>query len=148
MLQPLFASGKPVIVTEFECRTYRGAESSGAMGFGIVDNKTLFLHSIPLLGRFVRPRLNGHYVLDEALQARELTETLGILDTAGVDGAFLLTFVSPIFPYDDNPRYDLDMNSFSLVKSYTGGKLGITYPDMPWEPKESFTAVADYYASH
>ena len=28
------------------------------------------------------------------------------------------------------------------------GKQGITYPDMPWEPKESFKAVADYYIKH
>ena len=28
------------------------------------------------------------------------------------------------------------------------GKHGSTYPDMPWEPKESFRAVADYYAKH
>jgi hypothetical protein len=34
------------------------------------------------------------------------------------------------------------------VKYYEGGKHGATYPDMPWEPKESFRAVADYYAKH
>ena len=42
-------------------------------------------------------------------------------------------------------RYDLDMGSSSLVKSYDG-KHGTTYPDMPWEPKESFKAVAEYFA--
>ena len=26
------------------------------------------------------------------------------------------------------------------------GEHGVTYPDMPWEPKESFRAVAEYYA--
>ena len=36
----------------------------------------------------------------------------------------------------------------TLIK-FTGevGKHGTTYPDMPWEPKESFKAVADYYKS-
>jgi hypothetical protein len=34
------------------------------------------------------------------------------------------------------------------VKSFPEGKHGITYPDMTWEPKESFKAVADYYAKH
>jgi hypothetical protein len=57
-----------------------------------------------------------------------------------------MTFVSPTTPYNDNPRFDLDMNSYSLVKSYDHGQHGKTYPDMPWEPKESFHAVADYYA--
>ena len=145
MLQPLFACGKPVIITEFGNGTCQSAETSGALGLGIVDFKTLFLHHIPLLGRFVRPRLKGEYVRDEAFQARELIETLGILDAAGVDGAFVFTFLTPIFPYDDNPRYDLDMGSSSLVKSYDG-KHGTTYPDMPWEPKESFKAVAEYFA--
>jgi len=148
LLKPAFAHGKPVVITEFGCRTYQGAESSGAMGLGITNHTTLFLHQLPLLGRLVRPRLNGEYVRDEGLQARELTETLGVLDGAGVDGAFIMTFVSPIFPHDDDPRYDLDMDSFSLVKSYAGGKHGITYPDMTWEPKESFKAVANYFANH
>jgi hypothetical protein len=56
-----------------------------------------------------------------------------------------MTFVSPIYPYDDNPIYDLDRDNFSLVKSFASGKHGTTYPDMAWEPKESFRAVADYY---
>jgi hypothetical protein len=25
------------------------------------------------------------------------------------------------------------------------GRHGDTYPDMPWEPKEAFAALADYY---
>jgi hypothetical protein len=116
------------------------------MGLGIVDYKTLGLHQIPVLGRFVRPRLRGDYVRDEGLQARELTEALHILEQAGVNGAFVMTFVSPTFPYDENPRYDLDMNEFSLVKSNAQGRRGTTYPDMTWEPKESFRAVADFYA--
>ncbi len=53
------------------------------------------------------------------------------------------------------------MASYSLVKSYGNrlgelaavlgghtwdtGRIGTTYPDMPWEPKESFHAVADAY---
>jgi hypothetical protein len=145
MLQPLFASEKLVVITEFGNGTYQSSDASGATGLGIVDFKTLSMHHIPLLGRFVRPRLKGEYVRDETLQARELIETLGILDAAGVDGAFVFTFLTSLFPYSDNPRYDLDMGSSSLVKSF-GGKHGTTYPDMGWEPKESFKAVAEYFA--
>jgi|ERR1019366_6280972 hypothetical protein len=75
MLKPLFAYGKPVIITEFGHNTFQGITGSGAIGsqmMGNVDYKTLFLHRMPLLGRFVRPRLNGEYVRDEALQARKL----------------------------------------------------------------------------
>ncbi len=91
--------------------------------------------------------MKGDYVRDEGLQARELTDQLSVLDSTGVDGAFIMTFVSPLFPYDDRPRYDLDMGNYSLVKSYVD-KHGSTYPDMPWEPKEAFKAVTDYYAKH
>jgi hypothetical protein len=34
----------------------------------------------------------------------------------------------------------------SLVKTYARGH-GSTYPDMPWEPKRAFGAVASFYAS-
>jgi hypothetical protein len=104
------------------------------------------MHKIPLLGRFIRPRLKGHYVRDEALQAREISECLTELDRAGIKGAFVFTFVFPNNPHFDDPLYDLDMASYSVVKSYPGSQHGITYPDMTWEPKESFRAVANYYA--
>jgi hypothetical protein len=148
LLRPLLAQGKPVVVTEFGMRTYRGAESGGGeLSFGIQDNTRVFLHQLPVVGRLFRERLNGDYVRDEPMQARELAETLAILDTAGVDGAFVNEFVSATFPVSDNPRYDLDMNAFGLVKTYRHGK-GMTYPDMTWEPKQSFAAVAAFYASH
>jgi hypothetical protein len=91
-------------------------------------------------------RLNGDYVRDEPMQARELAETLALLDTAGVDGAFVNEFITAENPTSDNPRYDLDMNAFGLVKTYRHG-TGTTYPDMTWEPKQSFAAVAACYAS-
>lgn len=43
-------------------------------------------------------------------------------------------------------RYDLDMSSFALVKTHADGRHGTTYPNMHWEPKKAFWAVADYYA--
>jgi hypothetical protein len=147
MLQPFLALGKPVVNTEFGMRTYRGAESEGTLGFGVADQVRVGLHQLPVVGRFVRERLNGDYVRDEAMQARELTETLTILDAAGVDGAFVAEFVTAGATFSAKPRYDLDMNAFALVKTYRHGK-GTTYPDMNWEPKQSFHAVANYYAAH
>ena len=146
-LQPLLALGKPVINTEFGMRTYRGAESDGNLGFGVADQLRVGLHQLPVVGRFVRERLNGDYVRDEAMQARELAETLTMLEAAGVDGAFVAEFVTAGAIFSDKPRYDLDMNAFALVKTYRHGK-GTTYPDMNWEPKQSFHAVANYYAAH
>jgi hypothetical protein len=85
---------------------------------------------------------------NEAEQARSLLRQLEMIDQAGVDGAFVHTFVFPLMPYDDNPRHDLDTDSFALVKALSRGRHGTAYPDMTWEPKQSFTAVADYYATH
>ena len=36
----------------------------------------------------------------------------------------------------------------SVLSRFSGpvGEHGVTYPGMPWEPKESFRAVAEYYA--
>jgi len=147
MLQPLLALGKPVVNTEFGMRTYRGAESDGTLGFGVADQLRLGLHQLPLAGRFIRERLKGDYVRDEAMQARELAESLTLLEAAGVDGAFVHEFVTAAATFSAKPRYDLDMNAFGLVKTYRHGK-GTTYPDMTWEPKQSFSAVADFYAGH
>ncbi|HXZ99061.1 MAG TPA: abortive infection protein [Candidatus Binatia bacterium] len=147
MLRPLLAMGKPVIVTEFGMRTYRGAESSGALGFGVIDTARLWLHTRPVIGRFVRPRLKGTFERDEAMQARELAETLDVLEGSGVAGALLSTFATPEAFSDTDPRHDLDMDSMSLVKSLRGGRRGTAYPDMPWEPKKSFNAVAHHFSS-
>ncbi len=40
------------------------------------------------------------------------------------------------------------MKLHGLVKSYEGNRRGATYPDMPWEPKKSFYAVAEFYGRH
>ena len=155
MLKPSFSRGKPVWITEFGYSTTHGGPleqgflSSAGLGGSIIDLKSQFLHyAVPIVGRFVRPHLNGDHVRDENWQARKLIEQIGILDTAGADGVFVSQFISQITPYSDNPRYDLDMASSSLVKYYPPGKRGSTYPDMRWEPKESFRAVADYYAKN
>ena len=156
MLEPSFGHGKPVVVTEFGYATTHGSigdvgliRSAAGLEDRPIDFWSQFLHyRIPVLGRFVRPHLNGEHVRDESWQAQKLVETLGILDGAGVDGAFISQFESQTTPYDDRPRFDVDMESSSLVKYFEGSRRGTTYPDMNWEPKESFRAVAEYYASH
>jgi hypothetical protein len=109
-------------------------------------------------------QLKGNPVRDEAEQARELTDMLSTFDSAGVDGTFIMTFIAPLNPTSAMPKFDLDLASFSLVKSYMVDALepmaadfpraarkqpvpGAPYADMPWDPKESFTAVAKYYGA-
>jgi hypothetical protein len=146
MLAPLLATGKPVVNTEFGNPSCVGGDDMSAVSItSDIDGVSLWLHSLPALGRFVRPRVTKLIGRDEALQARELTETLAILDAAGIEGAFVSTFIFVIRPFDEDPRHDLDACSPGLVRPLTGGRLGTTFPDMPWEPKEGFRAVARSY---
>jgi hypothetical protein len=136
-----------VIATEFGHSSYQG-DWPGDLGFGEVDTLGVVLRRIPLVGRIARPRVKGKtHARDEEHQARELTKTLGILGAEGMDGAFVWTFADPWLTCDADPRYDLDMTSTSLVKTYPR-RHGTTYPGLPWDPKASFTAVATFYASH
>ncbi|HEY7124733.1 MAG TPA: abortive infection protein, partial [Ktedonobacterales bacterium] len=73
-----------------------------------------------------------------------LIELLDIFREEQVEGAFAFTFVSPSYPYSDDPRYDLDMASYSVVKTCTD-HTGQAYQEMPWEPKEAFGRLAQYY---
>lgn len=145
VVQRFLAHGKPVVVTELGMRTYEGAERDGNLGTGIADPTTAALHQLPVLGRLIRPRIKGRHVRDEALQARRIVEDLTILEAAGVEGAFVCTFLEALSIHDPDPRYDLDMGALSLVKTYADGH-GTTYPDLTWEPKKAFHAVADFYA--
>ncbi len=123
------ALGKPVVITEVGCCTYQGAEDKGGRGFLIVDRR----HP---------DQIKPGYVRDEALQAREVTDMITVLDAAGVEGAFVLGFASPTLVHRDDPLRDFDMASYSLVKTLP---TGTTYPNTPWEPKESFRALAQTY---
>jgi len=86
----------------------------------------------------------GIRTLTRHWQARRIAEDLTILEAAGVDGAFVCTFLEPLSTHDPDPRYDLDMGALSLVNTYASGQ-GITYPDMTWEPKKAFHAVTSFY---
>ena len=187
MAKGYLSFGKPVVIGEFGCCTYHGADLLGGNGFIVTvgmmaDYLNLSLPKGVVDMLSVIPKVDRHFIRDEALQALEITEQLAALNAAGMDAAFVFTFVSPTSTYNTDPRFDSDMGSYSLVKSYPEkdtvdeiisqaakgakqllgldlalevlakligevGRHGDTYPDMPWEPKESFKAVADYYKS-
>jgi hypothetical protein len=136
-VRTLVAQGKPVAITGFGASTYRGAGDRGARAMEIVetDKDT----GAPI-------RLNGDYIRDEAGQATYLREVLEIFDTEGVDSAFVFLFALETHPHrpDGDPRADLDLASPGIVKVFED-RYGETYPDMRWEPKTAFTAVADHY---
>jgi hypothetical protein len=128
------ALGKPVAITEFGCTTYRGAADKGGRGDLIVEWD----------GDGRQVRLNGDYIRDEEEQANYLRELLDVFTAEGVDAAFVNTFARYDLPHRGDPREDLDLASYGIVKVLEG-RHGDTYPDMPWEPKAAFTALADYY---
>jgi len=117
LLRRFFTYDRPVVITEFGCCTYWGAADAGGMGWAIVDLDIVELGKRP-------PQLNGQYLRDEAEQAQEVADLLAIFDDAGVGD---LAAAFPELPWD-------------------ASRWGTTYPDMPWEPKQSFRAVADFYA--
>jgi hypothetical protein len=134
------AQGKPVAVTEVGCGTYRGAADVARDA-----------HSIIVWGEDGRPdHLNGEYVRDEDEQATYLREVLEVFDAEGVDAAFVYTFARYDLPHRDDPDVDLDRASAGVVK-VLDGQSGARdprdrrYPDLPWEPKAAFDALADWF---
>ena len=117
--------GKPLVVTEFGCCTYRGAAEAGGMGWGIVDYSTT-------------PRtLNGDYVRDESVQVGYFRELMDVFEAADVHGAFWFTFAGYETRFDPDPRRDLDMASYGVVKMTDGTN---------WERKAVFDAIAARFA--
>ncbi len=133
-IRALVARGKPVAITEFGCTTHHGAADLGGRGDTIVEWDDD--------GRPIR--LNGDYTRDEDEQATYQRELLDIFNAEGVDTAFANTFARYDLPHRSDPREDFDMASYGVVKVLED-RLGHTYPDMAWEPKAAFTALADYY---
>jgi len=145
------AQGKPVAVTEFGCGTHRGAADVAGTG----DSMIVWGDDGRAAG------LTGAYVRDEGGQATYLRELLEVFDAEGVDAAFVYTFARYDLPHRDDPNVDLDMASAGVVKvldpspSLRSGSghapggardpRGRRYPDMPWEPKAAFDALAERY---
>ncbi len=121
--------GKPFAVTEFGCCGYAGAGDRGGMGWAVLDDST------------DPPRLDGDYVRDEAEQVRYLEELNAVFAEEGVDLAFWFTFAGYPLVHDSEPRRDLDMASYGLVKMLPGGP-GTGHHGLGWEPKLAFAALA------
>ena len=85
---------------------------------------------------------------DEDEQATYVREVPGRVDAEGIDSA-LYTFARYDLPHRAGPAADLDMASAGVVKvldeTGAGESRGRRYPDMPWEPKAAFDALADWF---
>jgi len=131
------ALGKPVAITEFGCAPYRGAgDTTGSFDPIVWDDRA---HAIGLKGDFVR---------DEQEQAAHVREVLDVYESVGIDAAFVYTFARYDLPHRSAPAVDLDMASAGVVKVFDdpAAARDRRYPDMPWEPKAAFDAIAETYA--
>jgi hypothetical protein len=121
--------GKPVVIVEFGCASFDGAIDKGPTAHEIID------WSGP------HPQITGRYVRDERIQAEQLAELIGIYQAEGIDGAFVFEFIEPSHPHSTDPRHDLDMAGYGIVKV-----LPDPGPDSyRWEPKAAFHTVAGLY---
>jgi hypothetical protein len=136
-VRSLVAQGKPVAITGFGTAAYHGAGDRGGRSMEILEYDEV---------TGAPARLNGRYVRDEPGQAAYLSELLEIFDTEGVDSTFVFLFALENLPHrpDGDPRDDLDMASPGIVKMLEG-RQPATYPDLPWEPKAAFAALAECY---
>ncbi|TQJ25057.1 hypothetical protein FBZ33_5403 [Micromonospora sp. A202] len=117
---------KPVVITEFGCGAHLGAERRGPGSFRIVNWFTQ------------PPQVRDGHVRDEPTQAAYLAELIDLYAAHNVHGCFVYTFAMPDFPHRADPRHDLDMAGFGVVR---------VPPEDPsqWEPKEAFHQVARCY---
>ncbi len=125
---------KPVVVSEFGSCTYEGAPDSGGMGWDVID------YGKP------RPEIKGHLVRSERTQAEYIAGLLDVFESMNLYAALSYTFVAPELPHWANPRYDLDMASYGLVKPIWK-RTDEPTANWHWEPKEAFHAMARHYAA-
>ena len=127
LLKKLVVKGKPVIITEFGCCTYNGADQKGPTGYFVLD----FTKTPPVF--------KEKCIRNEKVQADYILDLLTIYDKERITGAFVFDFYSQSHAYSDNPENDYDMASFSITRSMGNNK---------WEPKESFLRIGEYFKNN
>jgi hypothetical protein len=118
--------GKPIVIVEFGCCAFEGAAEMGPAGGTIVD-----WTANP-------PEIAGPYRRDEQVQADYLSQQLDVFEAEGVHGAYVFEFIEPARPWSPEPRHDLDMSSFGVVKAVGDG----------WQPKAAFHELRRRYGAH
>lgn len=134
-LRRLAAHNKPVMVAEFGCCSYEGAQYKGGSGSDIMDWSDL-----------ADRRITGRHHRDEQVQADHIEYQLDVLATEDIDGAFLCMFIEGDCHYSPDPTRDLDMASFGIVRP-PAKETGLSADDGYWTPKQAFYAVARRYGA-
>jgi hypothetical protein len=123
-LNALFSNQKPVVITEFGCCAYNGADKKGPTGYFVLNTAVN------------PPVFNEPCTRNEKVQSDYITGLLKTYDEFLVEGAFVFDFHTPGVLHNSDPAKDYDMASFSIVKTIEDGN---------WQPKQSFYALAEYY---
>ena len=114
---------KPIIITEFGCGSFKGASDLGPKSPFIIDRE--------------RKEIKGHHLRDENEQANYIKKLIKIFKKENIYGCFVFTFIEPNYKYSNDPKKDLDMASFNLVRLYGDGHL---------ELKKSVKVIAKEYS--
>ena len=128
-LRSLHAHDKPVVITEFGCATFEGAERRGGGGWTIVDFTTR------------PPRVRRGHQRSERAQAVHLGEMLDLFRDEGVAGTYVFDFLAAAFPHRSEPELDLDMAGYGVVRVIPSPSTD----SIVWERKEAFETVARRY---
>ena len=135
-VRSLHRHGKPVMITEFGCGCFNGADELGGMGFTMID----YSQDPPVLADGV--------VRNEQVQADYIDELLTIFEREGMHGAFVYDFIEPGSPHiPDAPQYDYDTIGFSVVKCYADGHDKEYRTTGIFEPKKAFHTIARRFQS-
>lgn len=116
---------RPLVVSEFGCGAFSGADAKGAGSFGVVN-----WFSDP-------PRVRDDTLRDESVQADYLGELIDLYDAEDIHGCFVFTYAMPGYPHSSDPTHDLDKAGFGLISSDDAGHTR--------QRKRAFHAVAERY---
>ncbi|MEV4108089.1 hypothetical protein [Nonomuraea sp. NPDC049695] len=114
-LRQYFTHGKPVAVAEAGCCTFRSAGDWGTGGWTVIEE-----------GGTVKPGT----VRDEGEQVRYMDDLMAVFEEVGMDTVFWFSFAGFELPHRPDPRYDLDLGSYGIVKMLDGSP-GRACPGMP-----------------
>lgn len=128
---------KPIVIFEFGCCSYKGAEKRGPSGHEIIE----------LSWSTISAEITGDFVRDEKVQADYILDLLNIYKSMNIHGAFVYDYIMPNKPFSLDPHHDLDMASYSLVKIY-GDDSEKPYSSGYWEPKMAFNEIAKFYSKN
>jgi Glycoside Hydrolase Family 113 len=123
---------KPVAILEFGCCAYKGADDKGGAGWTITE----IING--------KPTIKGNYLRDESVQANYIIDLLNIFKNEKVYAAFVFTFINPIYKHSTDPKFDLDMASYGIVKP-VNYESDSAYKGLGWTPKKAFYSLSDFY---